>query len=522
LAGLTAYPIYTEGITIKRALISVSDKTGLEPLVRALHKGGVELLSTGGTKKAIEALSIPVNDVSEITHFQECLDGRVKTLHPAVHAGLLARMDVQKDRAEMDRLNYQAIQLVVVNLYPFEKTVAQADVDLSQALENVDIGGPTMVRAAAKNVGHVCVLSDPNQYARFLEAFETGGISFAERLEFSIQAFNKIAAYDTAIAEYMMGHNSSELRPWLHVSQALHQSLRYGENPHQAAAVYGNQGRFIDCFHGKELSYNNFLDVDAAMSLIGEFDSDKPTCAIIKHTVACGVGTGDTLSAAYQRAFETDTVSPFGGIIIVNKELDSDTALAIDKIFTEIIIAPSYSQEALSILSQKANRRLIRQLKPVSYAAGSIRSIFGGSLVQTPDLEAENPSHWKVVTKRQPSVQEMDDLIFAWKVVKHIKSNAIVFVRDGQTLGIGTGQTSRVDSTEIAILKSQKAGLDLRGSAVASDAFFPFADGVEAAAAAGAKVVIQPGGSVRDQEVIDTADRLGMSMIFTGLRHFRH
>ncbi len=522
MAGLTAYPIYKESLVIKRALISVSDKTNLEQLVRSLHRAGVELLSTGGTKRVIESFSIPVKDVSEITHFQECLDGRVKTLHPAVHAGLLARMDIENDQAELNRLKVEPIQLVVVNLYPFEETVASADVDLASALEHIDIGGPTMIRAAAKNVGHVCVLSDPNQYDVFLKSFSSGSISYADRLEFSIQAFNRIAAYDTAIAEYLMGHSSAEYRPWLHVSQALHQSLRYGENPHQPAAVYGNQSSFIDCFHGKELSYNNFLDVDAAMSLMGEFDQEKPTCAIIKHTVACGVGTGNTLSEAYQRAFETDTVSPFGGIIIVNREIDEQTALAIDKIFTEIIIAPSFSKEALHLLSQKANRRLIRQLKSVSDSNGSIRSVFGGTLVQTPDLQAENPSHWEIVTKRKPSPEEMDDLIFAWKVVKHIKSNAIVFVRNGQTLGIGTGQTSRVDSTEIAILKSQKAGLDLKGSAVASDAFFPFSDGVEAAAAAGAKVVIQPGGSVRDKEVIETADRLGMAMIFTGLRHFRH
>lgn len=522
MAGLTAYPIHKESLVIKRALISVSDKTGLEQLVQSLHSAGVELLSTGGTKQVIESFSIPVKDVAEITQFQECLDGRVKTLHPAVHAGLLARMDIEKDRAEMNRLDFSAIQLVVVNLYPFEKTVARSDVDLSDALENIDIGGPTMIRAAAKNVGHVCVLSDPNQYSHFLDSFISGSISYPDRLEFSVQAFNKIAAYDTAIAEYLMGQGRAEYRPWLHLSQPLHQSLRYGENPHQPAAVYGNQSSYIDCFHGKELSYNNFLDVDAAMSLMAEFDEDKPTCAIIKHTVACGVGTGDSLTDAYQRAFETDTVSPFGGIIIVNREMDEKTASVIDKIFTEIIIAPSYSQEALHLLSQKPNRRLIRQLRSVSYSASSIRSIFGGSLVQTPDLEAENSSNWEIVTKRKPTPSEMDDLIFAWKVVKHIKSNAIVFVRDGQTLGIGTGQTSRVDSTEIAILKSQKAGLDLKGSAVASDAFFPFSDGVEAAAAAGAKVVIQPGGSVRDKEVIETADRLGIAMIFTGLRHFRH
>jgi phosphoribosylaminoimidazolecarboxamide formyltransferase / IMP cyclohydrolase len=522
LAGLTAYPLHTKDLLIKRALVSVSDKTGLEPLVRALHTAGVEILSTGGTKKTIESFSIPVKDVSDITQFQECLDGRVKTLHPAVHAGLLARMDIDSDRSDMARLHFEAIQLVVVNLYPFAATVANPNVDLSQALENIDIGGPTMIRAAAKNVGHVCVLSNPNQYDRFLEIFRTGQVSYADRLAFSIQAFNSIADYDTAIAGYLMGQSQAEYRPWLQVSQPLHQSLRYGENPHQPAAVYGDQASYIDCFHGKELSYNNFLDVDAAMSLMGEFDASQPTCAIIKHTVACGVGTGKTLFEAYKRAFETDTVSPFGGIVIVNKELDEETASAIDKIFTEIIIAPSYSEEALRILSQKANRRLIRQLKPVSYTAGSLRSIFGGTLVQAPDLDAENPSNWSIVTERQPDAHEMDDLIFAWKIVKHIKSNAIVFVRDGQTLGIGTGQTSRVDSTEIAILKSQKAGLDLRGSAIASDAFFPFADGVEAAAAAGAKVVIQPGGSVRDQEVIEAANRLGMAMIFTGLRHFRH
>ncbi len=522
MAGLKAYPIHTAPLTIKRALLSVSDKAGLEPLARALHSAGVQLLSTGGTRKFIEGLGLPVLDVSEITHFAECLDGRVKTLHPAVHAGLLARMDVDDDREQMGQLGFEPIQLVVVNLYPFEQTVSKDGVTLSDALENIDIGGPTMIRAAAKNVGHVCVLTDPAQYGEFVEELGNGPISYEQRLRLSVQAFNRIAAYDTAIASYLMEQDAADPKPWLHLSLPLQQSLRYGENPHQPAAVYGNQNEFIDCFHGKELSYNNYLDVDAALSIIGEFDPTEPVCAIIKHTVACGVGTGSNLLEAYNRAFETDTVSPFGGIIIVNQELDFDTAQAIDKIFTEIVIAPSFSSAARELLMKKANRRLIVQRKPLSGQSRYIRSVFGGVLQQTPDLELELPENWQIVTDRKPNGSEMHDMIFAWKVVKHVKSNAIVFVRDGQTLGIGTGQTSRVDSAEIAVLKADKAGLSLNGSVVASDAFFPFADGVETAAGAGATAIIQPGGSVRDAEVIEAANRLNITMIFTGMRHFKH
>ncbi len=522
MAGLKSYPINTEQLVIRRALLSVSDKSGLEPLAKALHAAGVQLISTGGTRTAIESMGIPVADVSELTHFQECLDGRVKTLHPAVHAGLLARMDVDGDRSQMEQLGFEAIQLVVVNLYPFAQTVAKADVTLSDAIENIDIGGPTMIRAAAKNVGHVCVLTDPSQYPDFTEEFSKGPISYELRMNLSAQAFNRIAAYDTAIASYMMGVDSTEPKPWLQLSLPLQQSLRYGENPHQPAAVYGNQHDYIECFHGKELSYNNYLDVDAALSLIGEFDNEEPVCAIIKHTVACGVGTGAHLLEAYNRAFETDTVSPFGGIIIVNKELDVDTAQAIDKIFTEIVIAPSYTDDAKALLAKKANRRLILQKKPLNGHNQNIRSVFGGVLQQAPDLDLELPENWNIVTDRKPSGSEMHDMIFAWKVVKHVKSNAIVFVRDGQTLGIGTGQTSRVDSAEIAVMKAEKARLNLHGSVVASDAFFPFADGVEAAAGAGASAVIQPGGSVRDNEVIEAANRLNLTMIFTGVRHFKH
>jgi phosphoribosylaminoimidazolecarboxamide formyltransferase / IMP cyclohydrolase len=522
MAGLKAHPIHKTSLHIKRALISVSDKSGLEPLVKSLHAAGVQLISTGGTRKSIELMGVPVIDVSSITNFSECLDGRVKTLHPAVHAGLLARMDVADDLSEMAQLGYDPIQLVVVNLYPFEQTVTKLGVTLADALENIDIGGPTMIRAAAKNVGHVCVLTDPSQYPDFIDELEKGPISYEQRLKLSTQAFNRIAVYDTAIAGYLMAHNNVEPQPWLHLSLPLQQSLRYGENPHQPATVYGNQNEFIDCFHGKELSYNNYLDVDAALSLIGEFDDEEPVCAIIKHTVACGVGTGSTLLESYNRAFETDTVSPFGGIIIVNKELDLETAVAIDTIFTEIVIAPSYSAEAKDLLIKKANRRLITQLKPLSGQTRSIRSVFGGVLQQTPDLQLELPENWQIVTERKPSGIEMHDMIFAWKVVKHVKSNAIVFVRDGQTLGIGTGQTSRVDSAEIAVMKADKAGLNLHRSVVASDAFFPFADGVEAAAGAGATAVIQPGGSVRDAEVIDAANRMNLTMVFTGLRHFKH
>jgi phosphoribosylaminoimidazolecarboxamide formyltransferase / IMP cyclohydrolase len=522
MAGLKAYPIHSAPLSIKRALLSVSDKSGLESLARSLHAAGVQLISTGGTRASIEAMGLPVVDVSTITHFSECLDGRVKTLHPAVHAGLLARMDLADDKSQMEQLGFEPIQLVVVNLYPFEQSVSKVGVTLAEALENIDIGGPTMIRAAAKNVGHVCVLTDPSQYPSFIEELARGPIPFEQRLKLSTQAFNRIAAYDTAIAGYLMSHDNAEPQPWLHLSLPLQQSLRYGENPHQPAAVYGNQHEYIDCFHGKELSYNNYLDVDAALSIIGEFDNDEPVCAIIKHTVACGVGTGSNLLEAYNRAFETDTVSPFGGIIIVNKELDLETALALDKIFTEIVIAPSYTDEARELLMKKSNRRLITQRKPLSGQTRYIRSVFGGVLQQAPDLQLELPENWQIVTDRKPSRTEMHDMIFAWKVVKHVKSNAIVFVRDGQTLGIGTGQTSRVDSAEIAVMKSEKAGLNLHGSVVASDAFFPFADGVEAAAGAGATAVIQPGGSVRDPEVIAAANRLNLTMVFTGLRHFKH
>lgn len=514
-----------DDLTINRALLSVSDKTGIVALAKALNEAGVEIISTGGTARKIREADIPVTDVSEITGFEECLDGRVKTLHPIIHGGILGRTSHQPDVDEMKRLDIKPIELVVVNLYPFKQTVAKSDCTPAIATENIDIGGPTMIRAAAKNFAHVCVLTSPQQYESFSEELATnGGISFEQRQQWAKGAFNHTASYDTAIANYFNDlDNAEELPEQLNISLPKSQELRYGENPHQKAAVYGNQSDYIDCFHGRQLSYNNFMDVDAALNLITDFRDSSPTCAIFKHTVPCGVASDDKLSLAWEKAFQTDTMSPFGGIVIVNRELDLDTAEKIDEIFTEIIIAPEYSEEALELLKQKKKRRLIRLKK---FTSGNkqrqFRSIFGGALSQDSDQKTTTSSELKLVTQRKPSEQEIEDLLFAWKVVKHIKSNAIVYAKDEQTIGIGTGQTSRVESSEIAIAKAKQEGLSLAGTAIASDAFFPFPDGVEAAAEAGATCVIQPGGSIRDEEVIKAADRLNLAMVFTGNRHFRH
>lgn len=511
-------------LNIKRALISVSDKTGITELAKALHESGVEIISTGGTASAIAESGIPVKDVSEITGFRECLDGRVKTLHPMVHGGILARTTHQPDSEELEELGIQPIELVVVNLYPFKDTVAKPDISPAEATEYIDIGGPTMIRAAAKNFAHVCILSQPAQYADFIEELQSGnGISFDTRKILGRDAFAHTADYDAAISNYFNEITPGDSAPQFNVSLPLSQELRYGENPHQKAAVYGYQDAFIDCFHGKQLSYNNYLDVDAALNIISDFDSDEMACAIIKHTIPSGVGLGHTLEDAYRKAFSTDTVSPFGGIVVVNQKLDLATARAIDEIFTEIIIAPDYADDALEHLKSKKNRRLIRIKEHTEKTVQhSYRSIFGGALRQQSDTIKPDPDDFKVVTDRKPDDKEWKDLLFAWKVVRHIKSNAIVYAGGGRTLGIGSGQTSRVDSSEIAVIKAKKEGLNLSGSAIASDAFFPFADGVEAAAKAGATAVIQPGGSIRDEEVIAKANEHGMTMIFTGKRHFKH
>lgn len=513
-----------EPLKINRALLSVSDKAGLLPLARTLHEEGVELISTGGTAHKIREAGIPVRDVSEVTGFKECLDGRVKTLHPIIHGGLLARTSYKADVDEIQELGIEPIELVVVNLYPFKETIEKPDCTPAIATENIDIGGPTMIRAAAKNFAHVCVLTSPQQYEAFgSELKGKKEISFNMRRELARQAFNHTADYDAHIANYFNDLTGEEVPSQLNISLPKSQELRYGENPHQKAAVYGYQNTFIDCFHGKQLSYNNFLDVDAALNLIADFRDSDPTCAIFKHTVPCGIATDEELSKAWAKAFATDTLSPFGGIVVVNRELDLDTARAIDEIFTEIIIAPSYSQKAEELLTQNKKRRLIRIKKPVNVSGSrQFTSIFGGALSQEADITDISFDEFKTVTKRKPTEQEKKDLLFAWKVVKHVKSNAIVYVRDGQTLGIGTGQTSRVESSEIAIAKARQEGLELQGTAIASDAFFPFADGVEAAAKAGATSVIQPGGSIRDEEVIEAANKHDLTMVFTGKRHFRH
>jgi phosphoribosylaminoimidazolecarboxamide formyltransferase/IMP cyclohydrolase len=383
-----------------------------------------------------------------------------------------------------------------------------------------------MIRAAAKNFAHVCVLTSPKQYEKFSTELEKNGtISFEKRQQWAKNAFNHTANYDAAIADYFndLDDTSEKLPEQLNISLPKSQSLRYGENPHQKAAVYGDQSEYIDCFHGKQLSYNNFLDVDAALNLISDFQDSKPTCAIFKHTVPCGVASDETLSTAWDKAFKTDTMSPFGGIVIVNKELDLKAAENINEIFTEIIIAPSYSDPALKLLKQKQKRRLIRMKQFVDVKnTRNFKSIFGGALNQAADYKTTSRNDLKTVTERKPTEQEIEDLLFAWKVVKHVKSNAIVYAKNGQTIGIGTGQTSRIEASEIAIAKAKQEGLSLENTAIASDAFFPFPDGVEAAAKAGATSVIQPGGSIRDDEVIETADNLNLAMVFTGNRHFRH
>lgn len=511
-------------LPINRALLSVSDKTNLISLAKTLHENGVELISTGGTAQKIKEAGIPVKDVSAITDFRECLDGRVKTLHPKIHGGILARTSHPPDIEEIKELDIEPIELVVVNLYPFKETVLKPDCTPAIATENIDIGGPTMIRAAAKNFAHVCVLTSPTQYRTFSdELINNKQISFSLRQELARQAFNHTADYDSHIANYFNELTGEEMPDQLNISLPKSQGLRYGENPHQKAAVYGYQNEYIDCFHGKQLSYNNFLDVDAALNLLADFQDADPTCAIFKHTVPCGIATDESLAKAWSKAFATDTMSPFGGIVAVNKTLDVETASTIDEIFTEIIIAHSYTKEAEQLLIQKKNRRLIRIKKAVnSQGAKHFRSIFGGVLNQDADVTTIDFNNFKTVTDRKPSDREKKDLLFAWKVVKHVKSNGIVYARNGQTIGIGTGQTSRVESSQIAIAKAKQEGLELKGSAIASDAFFPFADGIEAAAKAGATSIIQPGGSIRDDEVIEAANKHNMAMVFTGKRHFRH
>lgn len=522
LKPLDKLPVHD--LKINRALLSVSDKTDIGLLAKELHKKGVEIVSTGGTASAIRKLDIPVTDVSEVTGQAESLDGRLKTLHPAVHAGILARTSHQPDVEELNALGVEPFELVVVNLYPFKETVSKEDVTPAVATENIDIGGPTMIRAAAKNFAHVCVLTNPTQYSEFLKEFsDSGDISFERRRKLATYAFGHTADYDAAISQYFDKLNKQKFPGQLSLSFNKSSDLRYGENPHQRASVYGKQTEYINCFHGKELSYNNYLDIDSALELMNDFKDSGPTCAIFKHTVPCGAATGSSLNAAYKRAFATDKVSPFGGIVIVNKPLDMETAASIDSIFTEIILAPGYEEGVADFLKQKKNRRLIKILKyPGTEQSAKVRSVFGGLLAQEADRKIIDREDIKVVTKRQPTEEELENLLFSWKIVKHVKSNGIVYGKDQATCGIGTGQTSRVESSVIAVRKAMNEDISIKGSVIASDAFFPFADGVIAAAQSGATAVIQPGGSIRDEEVIAAADQHNMAMVFTSVRHFKH
>ncbi|PDW02060.1 bifunctional phosphoribosylaminoimidazolecarboxamide formyltransferase/IMP cyclohydrolase [Candidatus Viridilinea mediisalina] len=504
-----------------RALISVSDKTGVADFARELHALGCELVSTGNTQRILVEAGLPARAVSELTGFPEILDGRVKTLHPGVHAGLLARRDLPAHMEQLTAHNLAPIDFLVVNLYPFQQTVARAEVTLAEAIEQIDIGGVALLRAAAKNFAHVVVLVDPHDYAEVLAGLRAGQIAPELRQRLAAKVFAHTAAYDAAIAGYLANET---LPPTLTLAWGQAQTLRYGENPHQAAALYGS---FHECFrqlHGRELSYNNILDTGAAAELIEEFPADAgPALAIVKHTNPCGVATGTTLLEAWEAAFATDREAPFGGIIAVNQTLDLPLAQAIAEIFTEIIIAPEFSPEALALLQKKKNLRLLQALRPVSRPNELLlRSVPGGVLAQVADRAPLADEESRVVTKRAPNDQEWQALRFAWRVVKHVKSNAIVYAAADRTLGIGAGQMSRVDSSRLAVWKAQHANLNLQGSVIASDALFPFADGVETAIAAGATAIIQPGGSVRDAEVIAAADAAGAAMVFTGRRHFRH
>lgn len=512
---------------IQRALLSVSDKSGLVEFARILATAGVELLSTGGTAKAIRDAGIPVKDISEHTGFPEMLDGRVKTLHPKVHGGLLYLRGNAEHEATAAAQGISPIDLVVVNLYPFEATVAKPGVSLHVAIENIDIGGPSMLRSAAKNHESVTVVVDPSDYAAIAEQVKTTGeTTLVLRRTLAAKVYARTAAYDAAIAAHL-GREFSGVDgapPVLSISAPLVQPLRYGENPHQKAALFGRFHDFFTQLHGKELSYNNILDLTAAAALIGEFNSAAPTLAILKHTNPCGVGQGASLLEAWERAFATDRQAPFGGIIAVNRPLDLACAQAISEIFSEVIIAPDFAADALELLRQKKNLRLLRIRQDLAAATPhDIRSVGADSFLwQQRDLKATLAADLRVVTQRAPSEAELQAMLFGWRVVKHLKSNAILYCGPDRTLGVGAGQMSRVDSSRIAVWKAGEAGLSLKNSVVCSDAFFPFADGLIAAAEAGATAAIQPGGSVRDPEVIRAADERGIAMVFTGVRHFRH
>ncbi|RWR06787.1 bifunctional phosphoribosylaminoimidazolecarboxamide formyltransferase/IMP cyclohydrolase [Paenirhodobacter populi] len=527
----------TRPVPLTRALISVSDKTGLIDFAQELATRGVEILSTGGTAKALREAGLSVVDVAEVTGFPEMMDGRVKTLHPVIHGGLLALRDNEEHLAAMEAHNIQPIDLLVVNLYPFEETVAKGAA-YDDCIENIDIGGPAMIRAASKNHAFVATIVDVEDYPALLAELDAndGATSYEFRQRQAQIAYARTAAYDAAVSTWMAKAIGEETPRRRAFAGKLAQTLRYGENPHQKAAFYldgSNRPGVATAkqWQGKELSYNNINDTDAAFELVAEFPVNQPAVAIIKHANPCGVATGKTLAEAYARAFDCDRTSAFGGIIALNQTLDEATAKEIAAIFTEVVIAPDATDEAKTVFAVKKNLRLLTTgaLPDVKAPITTFRQVAGGFLVQDKDNGTITPDDLKVVTKRVPTEQELKDLLFAWTVAKHVKSNAIIYVKDGATVGVGAGQMSRVDSTRIAARKSQDMAEAMgltepltKGSVVASDAFFPFADGLITAAEAGATAVIQPGGSLRDQEVIDAANERGLAMVFTGMRHFRH
>ena len=516
---------------VATALISVSDKAGVVEFARALAALGVRIVSTGGTARLLEKERVPVLEVSAYTGFPEMLEGRVKTLHPAIHGGILARRDVPAHMAAIAQAGFAPLDLVAVNLYPFSATVADPDGRFEDAIENIDIGGPTLLRAAAKNHAAVAAIVDPADYAPVLEEMRaTGGVSARTRLRLAQKAFAHTAAYDGAIANWLTAFDAEGRRDEFPQVLTLQfhrvQAMRYGENPHQRAAFYrdaqpaaGSLARFHQV-QGKELSYNNIADADAAWDCARSFAA--PVCVIVKHANPCGVALGATLAEAYERAYRTDPVSAFGGILAFNRALDRAAALALVRQFAEVVVAPRFEPEARAVLSGKENLRLLEV--PLEHEANryDFKRVGGGLLVQSADTRTVARGELRVVTRRAPDEREWEDLLFAWRVVKFVKSNAIVYARERATVGVGAGQMSRVDSARIAAIKAREAGLELAGSVVASDAFFPFRDGLEAALATGASAVIQPGGSVRDAEVIAAADERGAAMVFTGVRHFRH
>ncbi|WP_102868257.1 bifunctional phosphoribosylaminoimidazolecarboxamide formyltransferase/IMP cyclohydrolase [Pseudovibrio exalbescens] len=525
-------------VPVKRALLSVSDKTGLVAFAKALVDRGVELVSTGGTRKAIEEAGLAVKDISEVTGFPEIMDGRVKTLHPKVHGGLLAIRDDADHQTAMATHDITGIDLLCVNLYPFEDTVASG-ADYANGVENIDIGGPAMTRAAAKNHAYVTTLVDPSDYDAFVDALDghDGKVPLVLRKKLAQKAFARTAAYDAAVSNWMAAQIGESAPDYRAVGGKLNEVMRYGENPHQAAGFYltGERRPGVATarqVQGKQLSYNNINDTDAAFELVSEFDPARTAAvAIIKHANPCGVAEAPTLKEAYEKALACDPVSAFGGIVALNGTLDADAALEITKIFTEVIIAPEATDDAMAIVAKKKNLRLLLTggLSDPRADGVFVKSVSGGLLVQSRDNGVVDDLELKVVTKRQPTDQELADLKMAFRVGKHVKSNAIVYVKDGATVGIGAGQMSRVDSARIAARKAEDAAASAgiaepltKGCVVASDAFFPFADGLLSAAEAGATAVIQPGGSMRDDEVIKAADEAGLAMVFTGMRHFRH